>query len=200
MATGGNPIQLTNGEKKQIEAALQTALSAMAEGRRTEIRSEVVAAATRLLTGAAAAIETPSGADAARAERKNKAYQAAVDMASGGFRSFIVVSGGAIVAMLTLVGALANKGATNLPQIVGALSGSLILLCGALIGGFLAILCAYFSESYAALSYREVSKETKRRRYRNCWRGGAIVCSIASLLAFGAGAYFAMQAFAVLPD
>lgn len=118
-----------------------------------------------------------------------ESFKAAITIGANACRTFLIVNGGAAIALLAFLGNIWNKNSSN--EAATAVAAALMFFC---VGVVLAGLCsglAYFSQCLFAASYLGTKKI-------KLWLGHAInaiacLCGAGSLIVFAYGSFTAYQ-------
>lgn len=115
-------------------------------------------------------------------------FKAIVDFALAAIRGLIIVNGGAIIALLALLGHLWDQDAASAQAVIRAIRPALYCFVAGTGGGVLTAALAYLSQ----VLFQELGS---RRWLGEVFRVPALVVAMGSLVAFTLGAIWAVNAF-----
>ncbi|EIV9530877.1 hypothetical protein MBN47_005262 [Klebsiella aerogenes] len=116
-----------------------------------------------------------------------ESFKAAINIGANACKTFLIMNGGAAIALLAFLGNIWNKSST--PDAAYAVAGALFLFC---IGVVLSGVCAglsYFSQAFFVSS--ELGKHKYRLRCGHAMNALACICGAGSIIVFAYGAYTA---------
>ncbi len=116
-----------------------------------------------------------------------ESFKAVINIGSNACKTFLIMNGGAAIALLAFLGNIWNKSSTS--EAASSVAGALFLFC---IGVVLSGVCAglsYLSQSLFVSS--ELGKHKFRLRCGQTMNALACICGAGSIIVFGYGAYTA---------